>query len=40
MENGNIREYIRRNPGADRMRILGEVASGQHKFGVFGVSGQ
>jgi hypothetical protein len=28
MENGNIREYIRRNPNADRMRLLSEVASG------------
>ena len=28
MDNGNIREYIRKNPDADRMRLLGEVASG------------
>jgi len=25
--NGNIRDYIRRNPDADRLRLLGEVAS-------------
>jgi hypothetical protein len=31
MENGNIRDYIRANPRADRMRLLGEVASGAHK---------
>lgn len=31
MENGNIRDYVRKNPGADRLRLLGEVASGAHK---------
>jgi hypothetical protein len=36
MENGNIRDYVRKNPGADRLRLLSEVASGAHKtwFGV------
>ncbi|KAH9967848.1 hypothetical protein BC827DRAFT_1263627 [Russula dissimulans] len=28
MEHGNIREYLRRNPDADRTRLVGEVASG------------
>jgi serine/threonine protein kinase len=28
MDNGNIRDYVRKNPDADRMRLLGEVASG------------
>jgi serine/threonine protein kinase len=28
MENGNIRQYIQRNPDADRVRLLSEVASG------------
>lgn len=28
MENGNSIEYLKRNPDADRMRILREVASG------------
>lgn len=28
MENGNIRDYVRGNPDADRMRLLIEVASG------------
>ncbi|KAI9508854.1 ras guanine nucleotide exchange factor domain-containing protein [Russula earlei] len=28
MENGNIREYLRKNPDADRTRLLSEVASG------------
>ena len=28
MNNGNIREYIQKNPDADRMCLLGEVASG------------
>ena len=31
MENGNIRDYIRRNLGADRVRLLSEVASGADK---------
>ena len=30
MENGNIRDYIQTNPNADRMRLLGEVASGAY----------
>ncbi|KAH9001757.1 hypothetical protein EDB92DRAFT_1812453 [Lactarius akahatsu] len=37
MENGNIRDYVRGNPDADRMRLLGEVASGMeflHENGI------
>ncbi|KAF8266619.1 hypothetical protein EI94DRAFT_1786854 [Lactarius quietus] len=37
MENGNIRDYVRVNPDADRMRLLGEVASGMeflHENGI------
>ncbi len=30
MENGNIRDYVRGNPDADRMRLLSEVASGTY----------
>jgi hypothetical protein len=30
MDNGNIRDYVRKNPDADRMRLLGEVASGAY----------
>ena len=30
MANGNIRDYTRENPGADRMRLLIEVASGAY----------
>lgn len=32
MENGNVRDYIRLNPDADRMRLVSEVASGAHKI--------
>ncbi|KAF8497035.1 kinase-like domain-containing protein [Russula emetica] len=32
IENGNIREYLRRNPDADRVRLLSEVASGVEFF--------
>jgi hypothetical protein len=28
MENGNIREYIQKHPNVDRVRLLGEAASG------------
>jgi len=31
MENGNVRDYIRLNPDADRMRLVSEVASGAHE---------
>ncbi|KAH9039390.1 hypothetical protein EDB84DRAFT_1436992 [Lactarius hengduanensis] len=37
MENGNIRDYVRDNPDADRMRLLSEVASGMeflHENGI------
>ncbi|KAI9433952.1 kinase-like domain-containing protein [Lactarius indigo] len=37
MENGNIRDYVRSNPDADRMRLLSEVASGMeflHENGI------
>ncbi|KAH9057103.1 hypothetical protein EDB83DRAFT_2316074 [Lactarius deliciosus] len=37
MENGNIRDYVRGNPDADRMRLLSEVASGMeflHENGI------
>ncbi|KAF8273843.1 hypothetical protein EI94DRAFT_1715048 [Lactarius quietus] len=37
MENGNIRDYVRGNPDADRMLLLGEVASGMeflHENGI------
>ena len=30
MANGNIRDYVRANPAADRMRLLSEVASGAY----------
>ena len=30
MANGNIRDYVRANPDADRMRLLIEVASGAY----------
>ena len=30
MENGNIRDYVRKNSDVDRMRLLCEVASGTH----------
>ena len=30
MANGNIRDYVRANPDADRMRLLNEVASGAY----------
>ena len=33
ISNGNIRDYIRSNPDADRLRLLGNVASGPHKYG-------
>jgi hypothetical protein len=32
MKNGNVRDYIRLNPDADRMRLVSEVASGAHKI--------
>ncbi len=38
MENGNIREYIRGNPDADRMRLLSEVASGAYSLSTSGPS--
>lgn len=36
MENGNIREYVQRNPNVDRVRLLSEAASGAREewFGV------
>ncbi|KAH8980822.1 hypothetical protein EDB86DRAFT_3087571 [Lactarius hatsudake] len=37
MENGNIRDYVRGNPDADRMQLLSEVASGMeflHENGI------
>ena len=30
MANGNIRDYVRENPDADRIRLLVEVASGAY----------
>ena len=30
MANGIIRDYVRENPDADRMRLLNEVASGAY----------
>ena len=30
MDNGNIRDYVGKNPDTDRMRLLGEVASGAY----------
>ena len=30
MSNGNIRDYVRENLDADRMRLLNEVASGAY----------
>ena len=30
MAHGNIRDYVRANPDADRMRLLIEVASGAY----------
>ena len=32
MANRNIRDYARENPGADRMRLLIEVASGAYSI--------